>query len=72
VLARTFTWLVRRGLRLAWLRVVQGGNRAWVAVGGVALLGHLAGRALSRRERTVIRERIAPGEVFSVTHSARD
>ena len=72
MLGGAFGWLVRRGLRLGWRRGVQGGNRAWVAVGGVALLGHLAGRALSRRERTVIRERIRPGEVFTVTHSSRD
>lgn len=72
MLERAFTWLVRRGVRSGWRRGVQGGNRAWVAVGGLALLGHLAGRALSRRERIVIRERIRPGEVFQVTHSARD
>lgn len=72
MLAKTFTWLVRRGLRVGWQRGVRGGNRGWVAVGGVALLGHLAGRAMSRRERIVIRERIRPGEVFEVTHSARN
>lgn len=72
MLQRTLRWLVRRGVRSGWRRGVQGGNRAWVAVGGLAVLGHLAGRVLGREERVVVRERIGPGEVFQVTHSPRD
>ena len=71
-MGRLLRTLVRRGLRLGWRRGVLGGNRSWVVVGGLALLGHLAGRAFGREEDVVVRERISPGEAFEVRHLPRD
>lgn len=71
MLGRIFTRLVRAGMRKGWQRGVKRGERAWVVVGGLALIGHLAGRAWAHRERVVVRERIRPGEVLQVTHSPR-
>jgi hypothetical protein len=34
----------------------------------MALVGHLAGRALGREEETVFRELLAPGESFRITN----
>ncbi len=61
-------FLIRAGLRRGWRYGVVDGNRAWVALGGVALVGHLAGRALSRTEEVVFREKLHPGESFRITH----
>jgi len=68
------TWLrrlTRWGMRAGWRRGVQGGSRAWVVIGGVAVVAHLAGRALAREEETILREPIRPGETFRVTHLPR-
>jgi hypothetical protein len=62
---------LRHGMRSGWRRGVLGGNRAWVVIGGVALVGHLAGRSLSREEDTVVRELLRPGESVRVTHLPR-
>ena len=59
---------LRAGLRNGWRRGVLQGNRAWTVVGGLALVGHLAGRAVPRREEIVFREQLAPGETFRITH----
>ncbi len=59
---------LRAGMARGWRRGVVEGNRTWVVVGGLALLGHLAGRALAREEEVVFRELIKPGESFRVTH----
>lgn len=60
--------LVRAGLARAWARGVVDGNRAWVVTGGVALLAHLAGRALHREAEVVFSEKLAPGESIRITH----
>jgi hypothetical protein len=60
--------LIRAGLRRGWRVGVLEGNRAWVVVGGVALVAHLAGRVLPREEETVFRELLEPGESFLVTN----
>lgn len=65
-------FLVRRGMRVGWRRGVVQGNRAWVVVGGLALLGNLAGRALAKQEDVVFREEIRAGETFEVAHRPRD
>jgi hypothetical protein len=65
---RLLRWAIRAGLRQGWRRGVREGNRAWVVVGGISLLGHLAGRALGRKEETVFKEFIKPGESFRITH----
>lgn len=59
-------WAMRQG----WRRGLLGGNRAWIVVGGAALVAHLAGRALPRRDETVFSEVISPGETFDVHHSS--
>jgi len=63
--------LVRRGIRDGWSRGVLDGNRAWVIVGGLALLAHLAGRVLHREPEVVFRELLAPGEAISIVHESR-
>jgi hypothetical protein len=60
--------LLRTGMRRGWRVGVLEGNRTWVVVGGMALVGHLAGRALGREEETVFRELLAPGESFRITN----
>lgn len=62
--------ILRLLMRKGWRRGVVQGNRAWVVVGGVAFLAHLAGRALAREEETVFREKLRPGESFRVTNRA--
>ena len=59
----------RLGMRRGWRAGVLDGNRTWVVVGGVALLGHLAGRVLGREEEIVFREKLAPGQSFRITHT---
>jgi hypothetical protein len=60
--------LVRAGVRNGWRRGVVDGNRTWIVVGGLALVGHLAGRALSRQEEVVFKELLKPGESLRITH----
>jgi hypothetical protein len=60
--------LLRAGMRRGWSRGVVDGNRTWVLVGGLALVGHLAGRALARHEEVVFKELLKPGESFRITH----
>lgn len=64
-------FVVRRGLASGWTRGVVGGNRAWLVVGGVAVVGHLAGRAAGREADVVFSEPLGPGESFRVTHLRR-
>ena len=63
--------VVRSLMRQGWRRGVVGGSPAWTAVGGIALLGYLAGRAWRREEDVVFSERLAPGETIRITHEAR-
>jgi hypothetical protein len=49
---------------------VVGGNPAWTAVGGLALLGYLAGRAWRHEEDVVFSEKLAPGATIRITHEA--
>ena len=63
--------LVRRLMRLGWRRGVVEGSPAWTAVGGLALLAFLAGRAWHRDEEIVFSEKLAPGESIRITHEAR-
>lgn len=59
--------LMRRG----WHRGVVGGSRAWTAVGGLALLAYLGGRAWRKEEDVVFSEQLRPGETFRITHEAQ-
>jgi hypothetical protein len=63
--------LVRHLMRLGFRRGVMGGNPVWTAVGGLALLGYLGGRAWKHDEDVVFSEKIAPGETIRITHEAR-
>ena len=57
---------MRQGLR----RGVMGGNQAWTAVGGLALLGYLAGRAWQKPEKVVFSEKLPRGASIRITHEA--
>lgn len=63
--------VLRQGMRRGFDRGVVQGNRGWVVVGGLALLGHLAGRALHREPEVVFSQQLKPGESVRITHEAR-
>jgi hypothetical protein len=58
-------------MRRGFDRGLLDGNRPWVIIGGLALLGHLAGRAMSRRPETVFFERLEPGDALQIVHEHR-
>lgn len=62
---------VRLLLRQGWKKGVVGGNPAWTAVGGVALISYLAGKVLKREPEVVFLEQIRPGESIRITHEAK-
>jgi hypothetical protein len=64
-------WLVRRGLREGWRRGVLGESRAFLVIGGLAVLGHLLGRASGREADVVFSEKLAPGEAFGIFHQPK-
>ena len=61
---------VRFGMRRGFERGLLDGNRAWVVLGGAALLAHLAGRALARRPETVFSDRLEPGDAIQIVHDS--
>lgn len=63
--------LVRSLMRQGWRRGVVGGNSAWTAAGGLALVGYLAGRALRRDAEVVFLEELLPGQSLRITNEAR-
>ena len=63
--------LVRAAMRQGWRRGVVGGNSAWTAAGGLALLSYLAGRALRRHPEVVFLEELRPGQAISIANEAR-
>jgi hypothetical protein len=65
------SWLIRAGLRRGWQRGVVEGNRAWLAVGGLAVLAHLARRYGGRKTDVVFLEKLRPGETFVITDEGR-
>ncbi len=70
-MTRLLRWGVRYGLRSGWSRGVLEGNRAWVVVGGVAVVSHLIGRVSGGEADVVFSEKLAPGESFRITHLPR-
>jgi hypothetical protein len=68
---RLLRLLLRSGMRKGWRSGIVDGNRAWVVLGGIALVGHLAGRAIARDEDIVFKEVLKPGETFRITHRAQ-
>lgn len=63
--------LIRAGMRQGWRRGVLGDSRGFLLVGAVALLAHLAGRAMGRQAEVVFSEPLRPGETFRVFHEPR-
>ncbi|HMC41034.1 MAG TPA: hypothetical protein VKI19_15315 [Acidimicrobiales bacterium] len=61
---------VRHLMRQGWRKGVVGGSRAWTAVGGLALLGYLAGRAWHTEAEVVFSEKLGPGQSIRITHEA--
>lgn len=59
--------ILRVGLRRAWRDGVVGGNRAWLAVGTVALGVRLL-RRLTRAEPELVSESLRPGETLVIAH----
>lgn len=57
-------------MREGWRRGVVDGSPAWTALGGLALLGYLAGRAWHREAEVVFSEKLAPGQVLRIAHEA--
>ena len=62
--------LVRHLMRQGFRRGVVGGSRAWTGVGGLALLGYLAGRAWQKQEEVVFLEKLPPGASIRITNEA--
>jgi hypothetical protein len=60
--------LLRAAMRQGWRKGVVGGNRAWIVVGGLAVVGHLGRRALTRSEDVLWSGEVAPGQVVTVQH----
>lgn len=60
--------LLRFAMRQAWRRGVLDGNRTWIVIGGVSLVGHLALRALKREDEVLWSGEVAPGQVVTVTN----
>lgn len=56
--------LMRQGLH----RGLLGGSRAWVIIGGIGVLGHLARKGLTRDEDILWSGEVAPGQVVTVRH----
>jgi len=70
-IGRLLMSLFRQGMRQGWQRGVLGDSRAFLIVGAMALLAHLAGRAMSRQVEVVFSEPLRPGEAFRVFHEPR-
>ena len=68
---KAFERVVRALMRQSWRRGVVGGSPAWTALGGLALVGYLGGRALRREADVVFSEELAPGESIRITHESR-
>jgi hypothetical protein len=70
-MGRLLRYGVRLGLRQGWRRGVLGNNRAFLVVGGVALVGHLGGRVLGGEPDVVFSEKLLPGETFRITNEPK-
>lgn len=62
---------IRIGMRKGLRSGVLDGNRAWIVVGGAALLAHLGRRAIGGEADVVFSEVLAPGEAFVIRHLTR-
>lgn len=60
--------LVRQGMRKGWQEGVLGDSRTYLILGAMALLAHLAGRAMARPVQVVFSEPLSVGEAFQIFH----
>jgi hypothetical protein len=65
---RLFRSLIRQGMRKGWQEGVLGESRTYLILGAIALLAHLAGRAMARPVQVVFSEPLHTGEAFQVFH----
>jgi hypothetical protein len=54
-------------MRLGFDRGVVGGSAPWLILGALALLAHLAGRAMQRDVETILRADLKRDEVFEIS-----
>jgi hypothetical protein len=72
VILRLLRFGVKHGLRQGWRRGVLGNNRAFLVIGGLAVVGRLAVRALDVEPDVVFSEKLLPGEAIRIFHEPRD
>jgi hypothetical protein len=70
-MTRLVRYLIRHGMRQGWRRGVLGDSRAFLIIGGLALLANLLGRASGGAADVVFSEKLAPGETFQIFHEPR-
>jgi hypothetical protein len=70
-MAYLWSSMLRKGMRLGFDRGVLGGSPVWLVLGALALLGHLAGRAMQRDVGVVMRADLKPDEVFEISQLRR-
>jgi hypothetical protein len=72
VALRTRTRFVKRYIRTSAIRRgLLGGDRFWMVVFGLGLLGRQANKVLKRGDAPILfSERLKPGESFVITHFA--
>jgi hypothetical protein len=70
--SKAWRWLVQQGLRRGWQQGLLDGNRAWIVIGGAALLAHLFGRYGGRQEELIFSEVIEPGDVIRIVNEPAD
>jgi hypothetical protein len=58
-------------MRLGLDRGLFGGNMIWLVLGALALLGHLAGRAMQREVEVVLRADLKPNETYEISQIRR-
>ena len=63
---------LRTGMRRGLDQGLLEGRSGWVIVGGLALLGHLAGRALARRPETIFVGRLEPGDGIHIRNETHN
>jgi hypothetical protein len=66
-MATLWSSMLRRGMRVGFDRGVLGGSPVWLVLGALALLAHLAGRAMQRDVGMVLRADLKPDEVFEIS-----
>lgn len=63
--------LLRRGMRRGFDRGVLEGSPTWLVLGALALLAHLAGRAMERHPDLILRADLEPDAAFEIVEVKR-